>query len=90
MPVAAPIVLSALTAADTVKTSSDARKGRKQQLEQTDRIAAETAAQQPQNEQQAQYDAFNTKRRRRSPGFTDNSTATAPMTGGTQGAYLGQ
>lgn len=88
MPAALPFILAgsaAAGAAAEVKGTRDARKGQKEQIEQTDRIAAETRANQGQGEQQAQ-DVFTRRRSRRTPGFSD---AGAASLGGTSGAYLG-
>lgn len=88
MPAAVPLVLASLSTAATVKGVGDARKGRKEQLAQTERLAAESAANQAQGETAA-ADIFTRKRSRRTPGFSDAGAASM-NSGGTTGAYLGQ
>lgn len=81
-----PSIIGGVSAATGVKSASDARKGQKEQLAQSERLAAETRAQQPQAEQAAA--GITSKRRaRRTPGFSD---AGAALGTGTTGAYLGQ
>jgi hypothetical protein len=88
MAAAVPYVLSGLSTASTIKSGADARKGQKEQLAQSERIAAESRANTPQTEREAS-DMFGTRRRRRTPGFSDAGAASG-MAGGTQAAYLGQ
>jgi len=90
MPAALPFILAgsaAATGAATIKGTQDARKGQKEQLEQTDRIAAETRANQGQGERAAE-DVFTKRRSRRTPGFTDAGAASLGSAG-TSAAYLG-
>jgi len=81
-----PTIFGGLAAASSVKGSLDARKGQKEQREQSARIAAEARASQPQAERDAS-ELFTRKRRSRSPGFTDGAVSAGA---GTTGAYLGQ
>lgn len=86
MAAAVPFVLAGLSTASTIKSTSDARKGQKEQLQQQERIAAETRANTQQGERAAS-DLFVKRRARRTPGFSDAGAASAM--GGTTGAYLG-
>jgi len=87
MPAAVPLILSGLTAGAAVKGTVDARKGQKEQLAQSERIAAESRANTMQTERDSS-ELFASRRRRRTPGFSDAGAASG-MGGGTQGAYLG-
>jgi hypothetical protein len=91
MPVAAPIILSALGTGVAAKGTRDARKGQKEQLAQSERLAAESAANQAQGERTA-ADIFTRRRSRRTPGFSDAGAASSGIgaSAGTSGAYLGQ
>lgn len=84
MAAALPFVLSAVSTGATVKGARDARKGQKDQLAQSERIAAETRANQVQGERAAE-DVVGARRKRRTPGFSDVGAAS-----GTSPAYLGQ
>lgn len=89
MPAAVPFVLaasSAVGAGAAVKGARDARKGQKEQLAQTERLASEAAANQPQQERAA-ADLSSTRRRRRAPGFTDAGAASVGV--GTTNTALG-
>ena len=86
MAAAVPFVLAGLSTASSIKSTSDARKGQKEQLQQQERIAAETRANTPQGERAA-AEQFGKRRARRTPGFSDAGAAS--VAGGTAGAYLG-
>lgn len=86
MAAAVPFILAGVSTAATAKTAIDARKGQKEQLQQQERIAAETRANTPQGEREAEG-LFSKRRTRRTPGFSDAGAASS----GTMGAYgLGQ
>jgi hypothetical protein len=86
MAAAVPII-AGISAASSVKSAVDARKGQKEQLAQQERLAAETRAQTPQLERNAE-DMFARRKVRKGPGFSPKSD---PMLGGgTESAYLGQ